>query len=99
MVLRSLGGTNFAKWKYDLMLLLAMDRDHSFREDKLEFIHFFSKFLLSNKLFFSIMCRLSSGILIKNLFQILFLLQNKSRCYFDWARLLRWVADKRAWSQ
>jgi hypothetical protein len=28
-------GTNFAKWKADLKLILAiMDRDHSFREDK-----------------------------------------------------------------
>jgi hypothetical protein len=30
-----LGGTNFAKWKVDLKLILAiMNRDHSFREDK-----------------------------------------------------------------
>ncbi|KAG8046028.1 hypothetical protein GUJ93_ZPchr0008g13751 [Zizania palustris] len=30
-----LGGTNFTKWKGELMLILAiMDRDHSFREDK-----------------------------------------------------------------
>ena len=32
-----LGGTNFAKWKGDLMLVLAiMDWDHSFREDSPE---------------------------------------------------------------
>jgi hypothetical protein len=30
-----LRGMNFAKWKADLKLILAiMDRDHSFREDK-----------------------------------------------------------------
>jgi hypothetical protein len=30
-----LGGTNFAKWRADLKLILAiMDRDHSFREEK-----------------------------------------------------------------
>jgi hypothetical protein len=35
--IEKLGGTNFAKWKGDLMLVLAiMDRDHSFREDKPE---------------------------------------------------------------
>jgi hypothetical protein len=32
---QKLGGTNFAKWKADLKLILtSMDRDHSFREDK-----------------------------------------------------------------
>jgi hypothetical protein len=35
--IEKLGGTNFAKWKFDLMLILAiMDIYHSFREDKLE---------------------------------------------------------------
>jgi hypothetical protein len=35
--IEKLGGTNLAKWKSDLMLVLAiMDKDHSFREDKLE---------------------------------------------------------------
>jgi hypothetical protein len=35
--IEKLGDTNFAKWKSDLMLVLAiMDRDHSFREDKPE---------------------------------------------------------------
>jgi hypothetical protein len=35
--IKKLGGTNFAKRKGDLMLVLAiMDRDHSFREDKPE---------------------------------------------------------------
>jgi hypothetical protein len=30
-----LGGMNFAKWKTDIQMILAiMDRDHSFREDK-----------------------------------------------------------------
>jgi hypothetical protein len=32
--IEKLGGTNFTKWKSDLMLVLAiMDRDHSFRKD------------------------------------------------------------------
>jgi hypothetical protein len=35
--IEKLGGTNFAKWKGDLMLvLIIMDRDHSFREDRPE---------------------------------------------------------------
>jgi hypothetical protein len=35
--IEKLGGTNFAKWKSDLMQVLAiMDRDHSFCEEKLE---------------------------------------------------------------
>jgi hypothetical protein len=35
--IEKLGGMNFAKWKSDLMLVLAiMDRDHSFHEDKPE---------------------------------------------------------------
>jgi hypothetical protein len=35
--IEKLVGTNFAKWKSDLMLVLAiMNRDHSFREDKPE---------------------------------------------------------------
>jgi hypothetical protein len=35
--IEKLGGTNFAKWKSDLMLVLAiMDRDHSFHDDKPE---------------------------------------------------------------
>jgi hypothetical protein len=35
--IEKLGGTNFANWKGDLMLVLAiMDRDNSFREEKPE---------------------------------------------------------------
>jgi hypothetical protein len=35
--IEKVGGTNFSKWKFDLMLILAiMDRDHSFLEDKPE---------------------------------------------------------------
>jgi hypothetical protein len=35
--IEKLEGTNFAKWKADLMLVLTiMDRDHSFHEDKPE---------------------------------------------------------------
>jgi hypothetical protein len=35
-VVEKLGGTNIAKWKADLTLILAiMDQDHSFRENKL----------------------------------------------------------------
>jgi hypothetical protein len=33
--IEKLGGTNFYKWKSDLMLvIIIMDRDHSFHEDK-----------------------------------------------------------------